>query len=173
MENMNNETRPPIPTDLRRRVLIEAGHRCAIPTCRHIDVDVHHIVPWEQCRKHEYENLIALCPNCHRRADQGEIDRKALRIYKANLRYTHDRFSQFEVDMLFECYRVPTGNGVMWPPYLMLLVKRLLDSGYICRVESKSGGVFIGGMKSNPDLLMITELGRQYVNDLGVEHPEK
>lgn len=64
---------------------MEAGHRCAIHTCRHPDVDIHHIVPWEQCRKHEYENLIALCPNCHRRADAGEIDRVSLRVYKARV----------------------------------------------------------------------------------------
>lgn len=170
---MNSETRPPIPAALRRRVLVEAGHRCAIPTCRYIDVDAHHIIPWEQCRKHEYENLIALCPNCHRRAGREEIDRKSLRIYKANLRYTHDRFSQFEVDMLFECYRAPTGKGVMWPPYLMLLIKRLLDSGYVQRIESGPGGVFLGGMKSDPDVLVITEQGRQYVDNLGVERPEQ
>lgn len=173
MVNMDNETRAAIPTDLRRRVFIEAGHRCAIPTCRHIDVDVHHIVPWEKCRKHEYENLIALCPNCHRRANNGDIDRKALRIYKANLRYTHDKFSQLEVDMLFECYRLTDGEGIMWPQYLMLLVKRLLDSGYISRIESKSNSLFISGMKANPDFLIITETGRQYVNDLGIEHPEE
>ncbi len=77
--------RPPIPTDLRRRILVEAGHRCAIHTCKHPEVDVHHIVPWEKCRQHEYDNLIALCPNCHRRADAGEIDRSSLRIYKARL----------------------------------------------------------------------------------------
>jgi len=77
---------PYIPADLRRRVLVEAGHRCAIPACRHIDVDIHHIIPWKQCQKHEYENLIALCPNCHRRAGQGKIDRKSLRIYKEKLR---------------------------------------------------------------------------------------
>jgi hypothetical protein len=77
--------RPPIPTELRRRVLVEAGHRCAIHTCRHVDVDVHHITPWERCREHTYDNLIALCPNCHRRADAGDIDRMALRTYKARL----------------------------------------------------------------------------------------
>ena len=77
--------RPAIPADLRRRVLVEAGHRCAIHTCRHTDVDIHHIVPWEKCREHAYENLVALCPNCHRRADACEIDRKSLRMYKARL----------------------------------------------------------------------------------------
>jgi len=77
--------RPAVPADLRRRVLVEAGHRCAIHTCRSPDVDVHHIVPWERCQEHSYENLIALCPNCHRRATIGEIDRKSLRLYKAHL----------------------------------------------------------------------------------------
>ncbi len=76
-------SRSAIPTELRRQVLVEAGHRCAVHTCRHPTVDVHHIVPWEQLQEHSFDNLIALCPNCHRRADRGEIDRKALRLYKA------------------------------------------------------------------------------------------
>ena len=77
--------RPAIPAEIRRSVLVEAGHRCAIPTCRYPDVDVHHIIPWETCKRHDFDNLIALCPNCHRRADAEEIDRKALRLYKARL----------------------------------------------------------------------------------------
>ncbi len=79
------EDRPAIPSELRRQILVEAGHRCAIPTCKHPEVDIHHIVPWETCREHEYGNLVALCPNCHRRAGSGEIDRKSLRIYKTRL----------------------------------------------------------------------------------------
>ncbi len=77
--------RTAIPAEIRRDVLVEAGHRCAIPTCRYPNVDVHHIVPWETCKRHDFDNLIALCPNCHRRADAGEIDRKSLRLYKARL----------------------------------------------------------------------------------------
>lgn len=165
------EGRPAIAAELQRRVLVEAGHRCSIPTCRHIEVDIHHIIPWEQCQKHEYENLIALCPNCHRRADRGEIDRKALRIYKANLRYTHDRFSQFEVDMLFEAYGAGPGQAIPWPPYLMLLIKRLLDAGYL-EVRRSSGGVYLSGMQASPDYLFITAAGREYVDSLGLERPE-
>ena len=93
-------SRPNVPAELKRRVLCEAGHRCAIPACREIIVDVHHIVPWSKCKEHNYENLIALCPNCHRLADRGHIDQKSLKIYKANLRYAHDKFSQLEFDIL-------------------------------------------------------------------------
>jgi hypothetical protein len=75
--------RPAIPADLRRAILVEAGHRCAIQTCRNeANVDVHHIVPWSKSKTHEPADLIALCPNCHRRADKGHIDRKSLRKYK-------------------------------------------------------------------------------------------
>lgn len=77
--------RPDIPADIRRAVLVEAGHRCAIPRCNQTELDIHHIVPWADCQKHEYSNLIALCPICHRRAHQGDIDRKSLFIYKENL----------------------------------------------------------------------------------------
>lgn len=75
--------RPPIPAPMKRQVLVEAGHRCAIPTCRDAaNIDVHHIVPWEKCLKHEADNLIALCPSCHRLAHDGKIDRKSLKKYK-------------------------------------------------------------------------------------------
>ncbi|MBC3984240.1 HNH endonuclease [Streptomyces sp. AC536] len=80
-------SRPKIPSELRRRVLIEAGHRCAIPTCKSTPVEIAHIIPWAKTRKHEFKNLIALCPTCHTRFDDphGPIDRKAMRRYKANL----------------------------------------------------------------------------------------
>jgi hypothetical protein len=74
--------RPAIPAEMKRIVLVEAGHRCAIPHCSQTPVDVHHIISWEKCGEHSPDNLIALCPNCHRRAHSGEIDRKALMHYK-------------------------------------------------------------------------------------------
>lgn len=158
--------RPAIPQELRRRVLVEAGHRCAIPTCRHIDVDVHHIVPWEECLKHEYENLIALCPNCHRRTHKpGEIDRKSLYLYKSNLRFSHDRFSQLEVDVLFECAS-NRGSRLQWAPFNKLLLKRLIDSEYI-DYQATSGRVIIGGMPSDPDHIAISQKGLDYIKSLG------
>lgn len=65
--------------------MIEAGHQCAIPACRHPRVEIHHIIPWAKCKKHEYHNLIALCPNCHTRVHDGDIDRKSLIKYKVAL----------------------------------------------------------------------------------------
>lgn len=166
---MNTEARPTIPADLKRKVLVEAGHRCAIPTCRYITVEIHHIVPWETCKVHEYHNLIALCPNCHNRADRGEIDRKALRIYKASLRYTHDKFSQFEVDALFGACQLPNGQGMQYPRGMELMVKRLLESGYVSLHENQGGSVAMFGMRVDPLLLVATPKGREYVSSLGLE----
>jgi hypothetical protein len=162
-----SKDRTTIPAEIKRRVLVEAGHRCAIPTCRHIDVEIHHIKPWGECESHEYENLIALCPNCHSRADKGEIDKKSLRIYKANLRYTHDRFSQIEVDMLFELHKNP--KGIQWPPYLRLLVKRLVDAKYVELTEHKNCFASIAGMRFDPDLYVISQTGIAFIESLESE----
>ena len=78
--------RPSIPTDTVRAVLVEAGHRCAIPTCRATTTEIAHIEPWAKSHDNTFGNLIALCPNCHMRFDQKkEIDAKSVRIYKQNL----------------------------------------------------------------------------------------
>jgi len=106
--------RPPIQADLRRRILVEAGHRCAIHTCRHPDADVHHIIPWEQCRQHSYDNLIALCPNCHRRAGTGEIDRKALRLYKAQIAASFGISSHQPAARQFSADTVSNASAVRW-----------------------------------------------------------
>ena len=163
------EARPPIPAELRRRVLVEAGHRCAIPTCRYIDVDVHHIVPWTQCLAHEYENLIALCPNCHRRADRGEIDRKSLRVYKLNLRFVHDKFSQVEMDLLFDLYKLPVGEVALWPPVMHILIRRVVEAGYLNISRGEGVIEMVGGLRTSPDHLTLTDKGRQFLDELGIK----
>ena len=40
-------------------------------------------------------------------AGNSKIDRKALRLYKPNLRFAHDKFSQLEMDMPFELAKIP------------------------------------------------------------------
>jgi len=162
--------RSKIPAGLRRRVLVESGHRCAIPTCRHIDVDVHHIVPWAERPAHDYDDLIALCPNCHRRADREEIDRKSLRIYKAALRNAHDKYSQFEMDTLFDLNSLPEHGSRPFPEYLGLLIKRLIDSEFVALYAPSSGlaiGAMGGTVDVGPSALAITKKGRAFVEALG------
>ena len=89
-------SREHIPSEVRRPVLVEAGHRCAIPTCGATTTEVAHIVPWAKTQDNSPQNLIALCPNCHTRYDCGEIDRPAMRIYKQNLGIVNHRYAELE-----------------------------------------------------------------------------
>lgn len=40
---------------------------------------VHHIEPRSEDGPHEYDNLIALCPTCHRKADKAAISKTKLK----------------------------------------------------------------------------------------------
>lgn len=112
------ENRPAVPRELERSLLVEASHRCAIPACRSWPVELAHIVPWVKVREHRFENMIALCPNCHTRFDQGQIDRRAMFQYKANLHQFRpqpiDEARSIERARLFGLYRAFQGKCRAW-----------------------------------------------------------
>lgn len=103
--------RDAVPIEVKRAVLVESGHRCAIPTCRATTTEIAHIFPWAESNDNSFENLIALCPNCHARFDQKkEIDRQSIRMYKINLGILNNRYGEFE-RRLFEIL-AKTGDRV-------------------------------------------------------------
>ncbi|WP_267893896.1 HNH endonuclease [Streptomyces sp. CB00316] len=105
------QDRPDIPTALKRTVLVEAGHRCAIPTCRQTPVELAHITPWSKTKEHTFDNLIALCPTCHTRFDRGDIDRKAMLQYKLNLEVLNGRYTDVERQVLKVYARILGDNA--------------------------------------------------------------
>lgn len=151
--------RPPIPMSLRRQVLVEAGHRCAIPTCRYPTAEIAHIEPYAKVRKHEYHNLIALCPNCHTRFDRGEIDRLSMGAYKRKITYLSDRYSRFELNVV-DYLRSHTRVNI----HGVLQVKALVDDGLIANVESRIVREYDG---EEPEVLeflaQLTDRGRAFV----------
>jgi hypothetical protein len=79
-----DSARPHIPADVRRLVLVEAGHACALRVCGETTyVELHHID--ENRENNDPANLIALCDKHHKMAHDGKIDRKSLRLYKEKL----------------------------------------------------------------------------------------
>ena len=151
-------SRPPIPAELRRKVLVEAGHRCAIPTCRSTTTEIAHIVPYAEVKKHKYENLIVLCPNCHTRADKKEIDRMSLKIYKRILQRLIDKYERFELNVLNELRQE---KRVIIAGNMLLLIKNLLDDDL---VTSTGGGVIIEGIPSNVTVTL-TGKGSCFINE--------
>jgi hypothetical protein len=143
---------------------VEAGHRCAVPTCRSVPVEIAHIVPWNQVRTHTFENLIALCPTCHTRYDNGDIDRQSMLAYKANLGLISTRYSDTERRVL-EYFalnpdatdiRMP-GNG--WEVLLMYLLKE----GLIISAPSLAGTPLSVRGVPVAENFRLTEQGREFV----------
>jgi len=75
-----------IPIATRQIILMEAGYKCANPSCRHIlTLELHHIVWVKDGGGSDPENLIALCPNCHSLHTNGYIPTEAIEVWKSLL----------------------------------------------------------------------------------------
>jgi hypothetical protein len=124
-----------VPLARKRLVLVEAGHRCAIPTCRHPTTEIAHIVPESQNHDDSFENLIALCLNCHTQYDQKkEIDRQSIRTYKRNLGILNSRYSDFERRMFDQIAETDQRSFIVEAGFEVLLLHAVND-GLLKRVE--------------------------------------
>lgn len=133
------EGRPDIPRPLRRAVLEEAGYRCAIPACGSETTVAAHIVPWAKVREHTFDNLIALCPNCHARYDRGDIERLSILQYKTNLGLLTSRYGEMERRVLSVLAPAPEGAAVGVPGGMELLLMYLLKDGLLVEVPVSGG----------------------------------
>lgn len=90
------------PAALKRLLEEEAGHRCAVPTCRTASVlEFAHITPWAEVRRHDFTNMIVLCSLCHGLYDrERKITRSSILAYKRNLAVLNGRYNDFERRML-------------------------------------------------------------------------
>ena len=140
---------------------MEAGYRCAIPACRFPITENAHIVSWADSKKHSYENLIALCPNCHTLFDSGKIDRAAIIAYKKKLMFLNDVYSRFELDVLDH---LKSHKRALIPGEL--LIKRLLEEKIVVHEE----GILVHGFGNGEDMLgifpvVLTDKGKRLLED--------
>lgn len=154
--------RPDIPRPLERAVKVEAGHRCAIPTCRTIPVQIAHIVPYQQVREHKFENLIALCPTCHARQERGDIDRQSMIQYKANLTILAGRYGDIERRVLRVFAGDPTATYMDQPGALQILFYYLLEDGLLKYGGMAPWATQIQGVNTH-DRYFLTAKGRDFI----------
>jgi hypothetical protein len=152
-----------VQADLQRSVLVEAGHRCAIPTCRATTTEIAHIVPWARVKEHKFENLIALWPTCHARVHKGEIDGKALLQYKANLGLLNSRYGEFERRVLEYFAEHPFKDTLWVPAGTELLVWYLIKDGYLQEHEGDEVSAIRIGEIQTQTLYELTQAGREFV----------
>jgi hypothetical protein len=171
-----NAGRPAISRALDRAVRVEAGHRCAIPTCRATSgLQIHHIEEWARVREHSFENLILLCANCHARVTAGEIDRRSVTVYKSNLSLLASRYGDLERRIIDRFVNDPGLHEVIVDASQILLLDYLIADGMLAYGGAADGAFFFGpgepptdeerAPKSHygPALWVLTEDGQQLV----------
>lgn len=65
VNEVQNGTRPPVPTETVNKLLYESRWICCICRVAHKPIILHHIKPWHKSLSHGEKNLIVLCLNCH------------------------------------------------------------------------------------------------------------
>jgi hypothetical protein len=86
------EGRPPIPAELERSLFLEAGYRCAIPTCRAVaPLTIDHIEDWANVKEHKFINMLVLCRNCH--GIKGEGPRKLVYLELITFTWANTSFA--------------------------------------------------------------------------------
>lgn len=158
------EKRPAIPEEIKRQVLMEAGHRCAIPTCKFPTTEIAHIVPWAESNSNDFYNLIALCPNCHTRYDKGEIDRKSMKLYKQNLGIIYSRYGDLEKRILQFFVVNPGMDGIWLPGDFDILVYYLVRDGIIIDTK-QTNNMFIAGIPVKK-LYALSLTGKEIISNL-------
>lgn len=132
--------------------------------CRQTPVELHHIRPWSEVREHTFDNLIALCPTDHARATKGEIDRKAMRIYKQNLAVVNSRYGEME-HRLIDLFAANKGHStVQLAQDMDFEFMYLIEDGLLVkRPASTNGSVQINGVEQGPWLYSLTSEGEDFV----------
>lgn len=160
-------SRDTIPAEVKRLVLVEAGHRCAIPTCRATTTEIAHIVPWAETRDNSFENLIALCPNCHTRFDQKkEMDRLSVKMYKHNLGILNNRYGEFE-RRLFEVLAKSNERVFVLGAAGDLLVANAVKDGFFEDKHVEGVGLQVNGSNGFSKNFPMTFT--YWVTDAGIE----
>lgn len=164
--------RQEIPEEIKRKVLLEAGHRCAIPTCKFVRVEIAHIIPWSESQDNSFENLIALCPNCHDLYDKDKkIDRKSMRIYKQNLSLLGSRYGEFERRVLHLFCDSPKDNAIRLAGLSEIQVYYLLKDGLLVK-NGKNSGIISSGIPTWEEY-QLTNQGKIFIEDLKQAHSLK
>ena len=93
-------SRKPIAENVKRRLCAESMGRCMNPDCRaelfinNSDImEKAHIGAYYKTEDNSYENLIVLCPNCHKKFDKtGSIDENNVKQWKETRRKELEEF---------------------------------------------------------------------------------
>ena len=138
---MTRDNRKPIPDDVKRQVLIEAGYRCGVPTCRNIlAIDLHHMEQVSEGGGNETANLLALCPTCHALYHRGNYSKEAVYAWKQVLVSLSFAFDHGTIDLMLFLYKIKDDDTFLIKQDGMLQFARLIGNDLVS-YEWKQGQI--------------------------------
>jgi hypothetical protein len=155
-----------VPERVKRKILVEAGYRCAIPRCMQHTTEIAHIMPYNESQDNSPENLIALCPNHHTMYDiEKKIDRKAMKIIKKKLAIISGRYNDFEQRVFRHFANNPEVSEIQFTDAMENDIHLLnaIQDGYIRKtdvINPPRGGFTSGYMLA---VYEITQEGREFI----------
>jgi HNH endonuclease len=167
---------------MRQAVLMEAGYKCANPTCRHIlTLELHHIVWVKDGGGNDPSNLVALCPNCHSLHTTGHIPKDAVDTWKSLL-VSLNNPHRASADLLLVLYNEGQGLAQVTdqssqpPPFRFTgdglgVLAGILTSGLVEISRRFSGASFTGGGMPSFEV-RLTDAGRRLVEAWRSGRPE-
>jgi hypothetical protein len=171
-----------IPETTRQFVLLEAGYKCANPTCRHVlTLELHHIVWVKEGGGNQSDNLLVLCPNCHSLHTQGYIPSSAILAWKSLL-VSLGNPNRAAVDLLLVLsdeenrMRATPDSSAAAPPFRFTgdslpALAPLLTSGLVEISRRFLGANIFGGAHPSFEVAL-TERGRRLVEAWRAGNPE-
>ena len=149
--------RQAIPAELERAVMLEAGYRCAVPTCRTVSpLHIEHIEDYARVQKHEFHNMIVLCANCHGMKGVGprRLDRKALRQLKVNLGRVTQRYNDTERRIL-EHFVENGPESLVVLPGSEVLYSYLIKDGVLVE-DPEQEGMLVAPVGCDGEIISVT-----------------
>lgn len=149
---------------VRELVMLEAGYRCAVPTCRALTpLDIHHIEEHAKGGSDEAGNLICLCCNCHNRYHREKIpSEQAMKVYKIRLQELSRAVDREDIDLLLMLCDGLDSLAVSGDK--ISEIAALFNAGYIQASDSSQGCIQSNMPQPAPYyIIRLTARGREFV----------
>lgn len=80
----------------------------------------------------------------------------------------HDKYSNIEIDTLFDLSKVGEGKWQRWLDMMMVLLGRIIESRLIDVRRAERGMALISGVEMSPALIRLTDAGRAFLAELSL-----
>lgn len=116
--------RPAIKSEVKRELRQESKFGCVM--CGSPIIEYHHINPYHKVKQHEKDNLVVLCPECHHRANCGEIPIEVIKSLKENPKNNNSEYVKKNFFLRkYETLKFSTGNHLFENVPIILMVDKV------------------------------------------------